>query len=348
MNKTPMHAVLLAAAMAALPLQAADSTVKHVGNFVALPADCKAPAWSAGALQQNQYGMVSMKLLIAADGSVSELQPAGSSGFEQLDRLTHDAIRKCIFKPTLVDGKPVAAWSRFNYVWSADETPTQLYDAEAVRAAARIYRRRALAGDQHAQYALGDIYRTGHGFATNFEEAAGWYGKASAQGHPGAQYNLAMMYLFGVGVPKNVAEAAQWMGKAAEQGHPDAQDLIGVLTENGSGVAKDDNLAAAWYRKAADQGNGHGLFNLARCHEFGIGVGQDMAAATALYTQARDKGVTDDRVTMMLAGTLPKAANAGDITIAAKPAMTWNRAAVKQKAPGLSGKGGGGKGGGKG
>jgi TPR repeat protein len=70
-------------------------------------------------------------------------------------------------------------------------------------------------------------------------------------------------------------------------------------------------------------------YNLARCLEFGIGVDQDSAAAAGWYAKARAQGVDQDRVTMMLAGTLPKPASSDLTVVAAKPAMVWHREPVK-------------------
>jgi TonB family protein len=319
--------MLLALAAAAAPAFAADLGHHKLGNMSSLPAGCKAPQWPAEALQRNQYGMVSMKLLVEADGKVGKLETTESSGYTQLDKLTEDAIARCVFAPHLVDGKPVASWTQLNYVWTPEEEPTLLFDAEAVRDAARIYKRRAQGGDKNAQYVMGDIYRIGHGFQVNFPEAASWYRKSAEQGHMIAQYNLAMMYAMGVGVTKNVDEAALWMRKAAEQGHADAQDLYGGMVEAGRGAVRSEAEALEWYRKSAMQGNPHGQFNLAQCYEFGIGIGSDQAAAADWYARAQVQGVGKDRLALMRSGTAPKQARGvpPNTVAGAKPAMSWTK-----------------------
>lgn len=48
----------------------------------------------------------------------------------------------------------------------------------------------AVAGDERAQYSLGEMYRRGDGVGQNFAEAYAWYSIAAQNGHLGARAQI--------------------------------------------------------------------------------------------------------------------------------------------------------------
>jgi TonB family protein len=81
---------------------------------------CARPEWPAAALAAGDSGIVTLKLLIDADGAVVDSRVLRSSGHEALDEAARVAMLKCHFNPGLKDGKPVKAWLMLQYVWKPD------------------------------------------------------------------------------------------------------------------------------------------------------------------------------------------------------------------------------------
>jgi TPR repeat protein len=54
--------------------------------------------------------------------------------------------------------------------------------------AAQLYLEMAKAGDKEAQFALGNLYRSGRGVKKDHRRAFVWFSKAAEQGHVKAQY----------------------------------------------------------------------------------------------------------------------------------------------------------------
>jgi TPR repeat protein len=90
--------------------------------------------------------------------------------------------------------------------------------------ALKILRPLVAQGDAWAQFALGVMYRDGHGVTQNYQEALKWYRLAAAQGVAGAggQNGIGYMYLNGYGVTQDHQEALKWFRLAAAQGEANA------------------------------------------------------------------------------------------------------------------------------
>jgi len=116
------------------------------------------------------------------------------------------------------------------------------------------YRMAADAGCVQAQYALGILYKLGHGVGQDNDQAAEWFRKAAAAGYAPAQYNLGCMYRDGLGVEKDDAQAAGWFRSAAEQGHAASQGMLAEMYATGRGVPKDPGQAELWRRQIMNQG----------------------------------------------------------------------------------------------
>ena len=105
----------------------------------------------------------------------------------------------------------------------------------------------ALAGDDMAQFNLGQLYNKGGvDLPKSHETAAKWFSLAADSGHAGAQYNLGWMYDNGYGVQKNFKVAVKWFILAAEQEDPDAQFNLAHHYALGNGVKVDYVYAYMW------------------------------------------------------------------------------------------------------
>ncbi len=88
--------------------------------------------------------------------------------------------------------------------------------------ALRVWLPQAKAGDQEAQFYVGQIFEKGLGVAPDYESAAVWYERAAEQGYEAAQIGLGYLYEQGLGVAQDKTVALGWYRKAAGL----AEDLV--------------------------------------------------------------------------------------------------------------------------
>lgn len=79
--------------------------------------DCR-PVYPRSSVRNSEQGTVTLAFHIDADGSLLESKIVRSSGFRDLDRAAHEAMRKCKLHPEVNGGVPVRSWLEFNYVWN--------------------------------------------------------------------------------------------------------------------------------------------------------------------------------------------------------------------------------------
>jgi TonB family protein len=77
---------------------------------------CSRPAYPGPEFAQHR-GIVTLRLLLGADGRVKRSAIARSSGAPELDEATLAAIAQCSFNPPMAEGKPVDGWIHFQYEW---------------------------------------------------------------------------------------------------------------------------------------------------------------------------------------------------------------------------------------
>jgi len=116
-------------------------------------------------------------------------------------------------------------------------------------------KKKAEAGDAHAQIDLYFMYRYGEGVLKNVAQAMWWLRKAAEAGDAVAQSYLGEIYQSGDGVPKDRVEAVKWYRMAAEQGHVYSQTQLGFMYYSGDGVPKDLIQAHVWFNIAGAKGN---------------------------------------------------------------------------------------------
>lgn len=81
---------------------------------------CARPTYPEQASSQKHEGTVTLRLLVGSDGKVKDARLVKSSGYPALDEAAAVGLSKCSFNPAVKDGKPVDAWTAFQYVWKAE------------------------------------------------------------------------------------------------------------------------------------------------------------------------------------------------------------------------------------
>ena len=188
---------------------------------------------------------------------------------------------------------------------------------ERVDAAVQM-KRLAQAGDAHAQYLMGLLYRDGGLVIPDTERAQYWMEQAATQNVPAAQYSLGKLllsddplvhdpdqgirwlkasaqngndyaaytlgkeYLSGRYVFKNTEKAAEYFRQAAQGDNPWAQYLLGKLYLMGDGVEQDEKAAYQWFQAAAEQGHIYGEFFVERMEQGWTASPQLMLSTTRL------------------------------------------------------------------
>lgn len=79
-------------------------------DFRAAYLDNPAPRYPLESRRRKEQGTVMVKVLVSPAGKVQELKLSKSSGFERLDKVALDAVRKWRFVPAKQGGRPVEAW----------------------------------------------------------------------------------------------------------------------------------------------------------------------------------------------------------------------------------------------
>ena len=184
---------------------------------------------------------------------------------------------------------------------------------ERVDAAVQM-KRLAQAGDAHAQYLMGLLYRDGGLVIPDTERARYWMEQAASQNVPAAQYALGKLllsddplvhdpdqgirwlkaaaqngndyaayalgkeYLSGRYVFKNTEKAADYLHQAAQEDNPWAQYLLGKLYL----MDQDEHVAYQWFQAAAEQGHIYAEFFVERMEQGWTASPQLMLSTTRL------------------------------------------------------------------
>ena len=122
------------------------------------------------------------------------------------------------------------------------------------------------------------------------EEAFKWMKAAADQGHAHANYFLGNFYRSGTWVDADGQKAFECYSKAAEQRDSDGIERLGECYANGTGVAEDEHVAFRCFQHAAELGNPKGQCYLGLHYLNGIGCHQDTELAFRWISQAVDSG----------------------------------------------------------
>lgn len=114
---------VLGATFSSVPLPLLAQEAEHPSHQAARSARegfalCAKPKYPRAALIKDAEGTVTIKFSIGVDGDAKDAVIWTSSGSTDLDEAAREAMLKCRFKPAMVDGKPVEAQTKLQYVWS--------------------------------------------------------------------------------------------------------------------------------------------------------------------------------------------------------------------------------------
>jgi protein TonB len=84
---------------------------------VVLASSCEKPEYPSASRRANETGTVLLSFLIDQSGKVIDSKVERSSGFRRLDEAAKAGLGLCKFRPATVNGAPVQAWARIEYVW---------------------------------------------------------------------------------------------------------------------------------------------------------------------------------------------------------------------------------------
>jgi TonB family protein len=243
-------------------------------------------------LRYEQQGGVTLSFLVGADGVVKESRLMQSSGFPLLDIAAQEGIAKCRFEPARLDGKPVEAWAKLQYVWTLTGGRTdprrqpQVPDPDRIDVAAVTAA--AERGEAAAQLALARHHLKGKSAQRDPVQGVKWLRSAAQAGNAQAQQDLASFLYFTDGGPKDPEQSLALYRQAAAQGLAYSQYMLGTMQIRGEGTVKDEAAGIDWLEKAARQGNPPAQAWLA---DLALRRGDSTPATMALLTSAAVQGV---------------------------------------------------------
>lgn len=142
--------------------------------------------------------------------------------------------------------------------------------------------KRALAGNDKAQFELARRFWLGEGVAENKEKALKWYRLAAEQGNSDYQMAYGLILCWEDNLQQGFQDGFNWICKAAKQGHIGAQYFVAVEYAIGDHIKKNLFKAAKWYQSAAALGHPEAQYNLALMLWEGQGVTKDITKAQEL------------------------------------------------------------------
>lgn len=182
--------------------------------------------------------------------------------------------------------------------WVADqELPWDCYELHSIieneeqtqeeRVAAAVQMKRlAQAGDAHAQYLMGLLYRDGGLVIPDTEKAQYWMEQAATQNVPAAQYSLGKLLLSNDALVHDPDQGIQWLKAAAQNGNDYAAYALGKEYLNGRYVFKNTEKAVDYLHQAAQGDNPWAQYLLGKLYL----MDQDEHAAYQWFQAAAERG----------------------------------------------------------
>ena len=182
--------------------------------------------------------------------------------------------------------------------WVADqELPWDCYELHSIieneeqtqeeRVAAAVQMKRlAQAGDAHAQYLMGLLYRDGGLVIPDTEKAQYWMEQAATQNVPAAQYSLGKLLLSNDALVHDPDQGIQWLKAAAQNGNDYAAYALGKEYLNGRYVFKNTEKAVDYLHQAAQGDNPWAQYLLGKLYL----MDQDEHAAYRCFQAAAEQG----------------------------------------------------------
>ncbi len=112
----------------------------------------------------------------------------------------------------------------------------------------------AARGDAKAQFAIGEMLRTGLGTRRNREESIIWYRRSAEQGFTAAQCNLGLALFNGWGTRPDPQAAIDWWLRAALDRNAHAMFNLGTVIARGRHVKRDFVIAYWWLTQSSENG----------------------------------------------------------------------------------------------
>ncbi|MBV1910741.1 MAG: sel1 repeat family protein [Kangiellaceae bacterium] len=139
------------------------------------------------------------------------------------------------------------------------------YKAESYLVALEACEFAAAAGEAHAQWLLGQMFRFGllQKEGEKPEKAFDWYLMAAKQGHVAAMREVGIAYLYENGVSLSYKDAHIWLLKSANQNDTVATFTMGYMFFEGKGREKDLGAAISWFKRSAASQHAMSINNLA-------------------------------------------------------------------------------------
>ncbi len=158
--------------------------------------------------------------------------------------------------------------------------------------AARGYRHRAMKGEMHAQFRLGEMYLYGWGVQSNPHRALKWLYEAVEHENSCHKYTLATYLSLGVGgIPVDLQQAKTLLLDAAEEGDVDAQFRVGINFQEGWEEFPANQIEAVrWFQIAATHGHAGAKHSLAMKFLTGDGVPINEDKGRSLLVAAAEAG----------------------------------------------------------
>ena len=157
-------------------------------------------------------------------------------------------------------------------------------------AAAVQMKRLAQAGDAHAQYLMGLLYRDGGLVIPDTEKARDWMEEAATQNVPAAQYSLGKLLLSDDALVHDPDQGIRWLKAAAQNGNDYAAYALGKEYLTGKYVFRNAEKAADYLWQASQGDNPCAQYLLGKLYLMGEGVEQDKHAAYRCFRAAAGQG----------------------------------------------------------
>ena len=174
--------------------------------------------------------------------------------------------------------------------WDCYELRSIIENEEQTReervAAAVQMKRLAQAGDAHAQYLMGLLYRDGTLVIPDTERARDWMEQAASQNVPAAQYALGKLFLSDDPLVHDPDQGIRWLKASAQNGNDYAAYALGKEYLSGRYVFKNTEKAAEYFRQAAQEDNPWAQYLLGKLYL----MSQDEHAAYQWFRAAAEQG----------------------------------------------------------
>ena len=186
-------------------------------------------------------------------------------------------------------GRPSNPYARYQLAKIILADPAA--EPEQFRTALEWLTEAAEAGQVHAQYELGKIYRDGRSVEKDALLAAAWLTRAAEQDSDAAAYALGVLLLTGgEGLAKDVSATVSWLRRSAEGGNQYAQYRLGRLLLQGEEVPREVEEAVRWLTASAERGNQYAQYALGKLYLMGKEVLRDRKAAVRWFTLSAAQG----------------------------------------------------------